>query len=264
MRRSSEVPIFASLVLAVAVQWACLIATCVAAPPADLRTVATAHYVIHTDIPDAALVEDLGRRMDVMYDQYAEQLRDFHPAADAPPFTADLFLHRDRYAALTRFAGPNSGGVFVAGRRPFLAAYLDGQDRDPLRRTLQHEAFHQFAYFTISRRLPVWLNEGLAQVFEEGIWAGDHFLLGQVPPRRVRQLQVDLDHHKLAPLDKFLATTPQAWSDTLRRDALAGGHRVQPRLGGRPVPDLRGPARRPPPVRRLPPPTARAGRRRSR
>ena len=48
-----------------------------------------------------------------------------------------------------RFAGdrlpPNTGGVFIPSRG-CLAAYLEGQGRDALRRTLQHEAFHQFTY----------------------------------------------------------------------------------------------------------------------
>ena len=62
----------------------------------------------------------------------------------------------------------STGGIFLPGRN-VLAAFLGTQGRDALRRTLQHEAFHQFAYVSISDRLPIWLNEGMAQYYEEGL-----------------------------------------------------------------------------------------------
>ena len=158
---------------------------------APLRVIRTAHYVIHTDIADGPVVDDIARRMDVMYGLYAEQLSEFRPAADdAPPLPVYLFAERSRYVTFTRALGANTAGLFVAGRQSFLTSYLGGQGRDALRRALQHEAFHQFAYFRISRHLPIWLNEGLAQVYEEGIWTGKSFLLGQVPPWRMRPAAV--------------------------------------------------------------------------
>jgi len=87
-----------------------------------------------------------------------------------------------------------------------------------LRRTLQHEAFHQFAYNAISKNVPVWLNEGLAQVFEEGIWTGDHFWLGQAPPRRIRQLQADTKAGRLIDFEKLMSLTPEQWSANLAGD----------------------------------------------
>ena len=193
-----------------------------AAAPAVLRVVATAHYRIHTDVPDAALIADLGREMDIIYGQYGKQLSDFRPPADAPPLPVYLFAQRDRYTSFSRFAGANTGGIFVGGLHPFLASYVDGQTHDELRQALRHEGFHQFAYFAISRHLPVWLNEGLAQVFEEGIWTGQSFLLGQVTPRRILQLRSDRDRHTALSIQKLMAITPMGWADTLRRDANAG------------------------------------------
>ena len=80
-------------------------------------------------------------------------------------------------------------GVFMPHRR-LLAAFVEGVGRDGVRRTLQHEAFHQFAHETFGPNVPVWLDEGLAQVFEEAVWTGNGFVVGQVPPRRVRQLSL--------------------------------------------------------------------------
>jgi hypothetical protein len=68
----------------------------------------------------------------------------------------------------------------------------------------------------ISPNLPVWLNEGLAQVFEEGIFTGREFVLGQVPPRRLRQLQSDFASGRFIPFSKILWMDDDAWSDNLR------------------------------------------------
>ncbi len=154
----------------------------------------TNHYRIRTDV-DPGLAADLGHRMDVMFEEYSRRLVDFSPSDSDRLFNVYVFEHRDEYLDYTHHLFPNTGGIFIAGRS--LAAFLEGQGPDQLRRTLQHEAFHQFAYSAIGKNLPVWLNEGLAQVFEEGIYDGRVFRIGQVPPRRVRQLQYDVDHNKL-------------------------------------------------------------------
>ena len=186
---------------------------------ASMPVVRSTHYIIHTDIADPDFVDDLAKRMDVMYGLYAEQLSEFRPPADAPPLPVYLFAQRSRYVTFTWAAGPNTAGLFVAGPHPFLTSYLGGQGRDALRRVLQHEAFHQFAYLTVSRHLPIWLNEGLAQVFEEGIWTGKSFLLGQVPPWRAGQLQFDANHFKLVPVATLVDVTPEAWANVRRTDA---------------------------------------------
>ncbi len=133
-----------------------------------------------------------------------------------------LFQRRDSYMGFTRLGGSNTGGVFVASPFPYLASFLEGQGRDELRRTLQHEAFHHFAYYAISKNIPTWLNEGLATDFEEGIWTGKSFLMGQIPPRRVRQLHSDITGGALVPLVDFLNITPEQWAQTLRHDLSKG------------------------------------------
>jgi hypothetical protein len=106
-----------------------------------------------------------------------------------------------------------------------LCAFLDGQGLSSLRRTLQHEAFHQFADLVFESRLPPWLNEGLAQLFEEGIWTGQGFLLGQVPPWRVRQLAADLhgelDGH-LIPFSELMNRTHPEWNKVLNFNPRGG------------------------------------------
>lgn len=149
-----------------------------------------------------------------MHEEYERRLMRFSGQIERPRVDAYLFK---RQADYLRFAGEemrSTGGVFIPSRN-VLAAFHDGQGRDTLRRTLQHEAFHQFAANSIAYPLPMWVNEGMAQYFEEGLWTGDGFVIGQVPPRRVRQLQSDIRAGRLIDFQKFMNVSPQEWSQAL-------------------------------------------------
>lgn len=204
--------------------FAALLALCAAVARAgDVRTLETRHYRLHTDVADD-LAQDLARRLDAMHDEYATRLARFAPAAsssDAPKFDCYVYERRRDYAKLTQDRMPNSGGIFMPSRR-LLAAFLEEQGRDTLRRTLQHEAFHQFSFEYLAPDLPVWANEGMAQVFEEGLWTGSGFRLGQVPPRRLRQLQRDMRAGRLLPFDAFVALTHEDWARRMRDRDLGG------------------------------------------
>jgi hypothetical protein len=201
-----------------------LVVLCISAShslAADLKVIQTKHYVLRTDV-DNKLADDLDKRLDGMYEEYARRLSEFtSPNDDAKPFDVYVFTSRSDYMKLTKNRLANSGGVFLPDENK-LAAFLDGQGRDAVRRTLQHEAFHQFAYRSISSKLPPWLNEGLAQLFEEGIWTGRSFVLNQVPPRRTRQLQADIREKRIVPFTEFLPMTLDEWNETLRADVERG------------------------------------------
>lgn len=182
-----------------------------------MSVVLTDHYRIHTDLPDD-LAEELSKRMEAMYGEYERRFASFRPDdGQRPRLEAFLFRTQDEYVKFTDAKLKNTGGVYMPHRN-LLAAFLEGQGRDSLRRTLQHEAFHQFAFNNISVNLPVWLNEGLAQMFEEGIWSGNSFSIGQAPPRRIRQLQADMNDRKIIDFQELLALTPEQWALNLTRD----------------------------------------------
>ncbi len=191
-----------------------------ASSAADLRTLRSAHYLVHTDL-EPALAEDLAKRLDAMHDEYARRLGAFSAIDPSEKFEVYLFAHRADYMRLTQSRYPNTGGIFMP-QRNLLAAYLQGQGRDGLRRAIQHEAFHQFAHAAISPNIPTWLNEGMAQYFEEGIWTGAQFTFGQVPPRRLRQLQHDLREKQIVPFTTMLGMTNETWETILTTDADRG------------------------------------------
>jgi hypothetical protein len=179
---------------------------------AQMRVLTTNHYTIHTDV-EPTLAQDLAKRMDVMFDEYSRRLEEFHPPQSDRLFDVYIYQHHGEYLHYTQNRFPNTGGVFIANKA--LAAFLEGQGRDSLRRTLQHEAFHQFAYSAIGPGLPVWLNEGLAQIFEEGIYDGERFSIGEIPPRRIRQLQEDIRANHIVDFRTFMTTSDQHWAENL-------------------------------------------------
>lgn len=172
----------------------------------------TRYYRVHTDV-ERDLARDLCARLDAMADEYGRRLSNFGAKADQR-FEVHIFRRQQDYLDFTQNRFPNTGGVFMSSRNT-LAAFLEGQGRDGLRRTLQHEAFHQFAHTRIGGDIPVWLNEGLAQVFEEGVFDGRRFLVGQAPPRRIRQLQHDMKNSRLTDFRTFLNLSNGAWQQNL-------------------------------------------------
>jgi hypothetical protein len=174
-------------------------------------TLSTSHYEIHTDL-DPALATELALRMDAMYDEYARRFAAVPHPLRPKLLHAYLFRWRADYLDLVGPAYRNTAGLFMPSRN-LLAAFLEGQGPEALRRTLQHEAFHQFAYVALGPDLPPWLNEGLAQLFEESRWNGDRFEMYQVPARRARQVEADLRAGRWLDVRDLIALTPDDWSD---------------------------------------------------
>lgn len=188
----------------------------------QLRLIKSRHYEIHTDLqPEFA--DDLARRMDAIFEEYGKRLNDFQPPAPAPALAVYLFSKHDDYTRLTHTE--HSGGIFIANgpRGSFLAGHLEDEGRDGLRRILQHEGCHQFTYSAIGSNIPVWLNEGIAELFEDAIWTGDGFRLGEVAPRRVRQLQADIRARTLVDFKSFVRMSHEQWNQdvTTKPDAAA-------------------------------------------
>lgn len=184
------------------------------ATEAKLTRYQTRHYSLNTDV-EPELARDLATRLDAMYDEYARRLNAFGQPQENKRYDVYVFKRRIDYMKFIDDRVPNSGGVFIPSR-DILAAYLEGQGRDAMRRTLQHEAFHQFAHSVVSPDLPPWVNEGMAQLFEEGIWTGEKFIVEQVPPRRLRQLKNDLQNDRLIGFEDFVTMDHPTWGKSMR------------------------------------------------
>lgn len=168
----------------------------------------TPYYVIHSDL-DRETLREAAARMTAMAEEYHQRTKDFgRTVRRRLPFV--LFAERADYEA----AGgqPGSSGMYT-GRALIADGSLAGSPH--FWRVIQHEGFHQFAHTTISSRLPVWVDEGLAEYFAHGVWTGDGFVTGVIPPGRARKVQAMVRAEKLLPFERMIAMDRDAWNGAL-------------------------------------------------
>jgi hypothetical protein len=148
------------------------------------QKVVTRNYVIYTTISDPEIVASVGQLMEGALAQY----RRLAPAV-APsdrPMECYLFQSRNQWANFTKgqtgadaavYLQINRGGYTVGD---WYVAYFIG-DVGTLS-VAAHEGWHQFVARHFESRLPPFLEEGLACMFEEVYWGeGKRPALGPLP-----------------------------------------------------------------------------------
>src|SRR5262249_54816475 len=79
-------------------------------------------------------------------------------------------------------------------------------------RTMAHEAFHaylaNFVFPPSQGDVPRWLNEGLAQIFEEAALEGGALRVGQVESARLEKAQAAVRNGELVSLPELLRSSP--------------------------------------------------------
>jgi hypothetical protein len=80
-------------------------------------------------------------------------------------------------------------------------------------RTLYHEAFHaylaNFVYPSSEATVPLWLNEGLAQVFETAFVEAGELRVGHADKDRLARMQAALKKNEVLPLTELLRSGPK-------------------------------------------------------
>jgi hypothetical protein len=206
---SPNVPLFRWLTLAV------VLLGVVPARGEDLREIETPYYTIHTDLDDDS-VREAAVRLTRMAEAYHDRTRDFAGVIDHK-FPFFLYRHEQDYLDAGGLAG--TAGVFVyrpGNGQGVLMAFAGKRATQDTWHTVQHEGFHQFAHAVIGGQLPPWLDEGLAEYFGEGIFTGDGFLTGAVPPWRLERLKSEIkgdgeDGAKAKSLQQIMALDANQW-----------------------------------------------------
>ncbi len=163
----------------------------------------TRYYFMYTDL-DLDTTREAYIRMDAMAEEYRRRTRGFRGSVRAKmPFY--LFSKRQDYY---NSGGPvGTGGVFMGSKLMAVASSRGGRTWH----VVQHEGFHQFARAAIGGQIPAWLNEGLAEYFGEGVFTGDGFVFGFVPPHRLRALKQYIRTNKLKPFSEMMSMSYQKW-----------------------------------------------------
>jgi hypothetical protein len=184
-----------------------------AAGQSRLKVYPSTYYDVHSDLGEAVVREAI-LRSDLMVREYSQRTRGFagRLTRRLPLY---LFSNPKDYAAAG--ALPGSVGTFQAAPNGDgkLLVLVGARPTEQTWRTLQHEGFHQFVHAVIGGDVPVWVNEGLAEYFAEGVFTGDDYVTGVVHPGRLRELKRLLEERKVRPLAQIMTTGLDEWNSSL-------------------------------------------------
>jgi hypothetical protein len=183
------------------------------------------HYWVKTDLP-AEQANTLAQHLNLMHEEYAAHLASL-PARAPTPLNVLLFADREDYLETLRLRygvhAAGTGGMFFVNPSGTALALWTG-DLSPRRalHVLRHEGFHQFAYSRFGTDLPLWVNEGLAELFGASVVVEGSLLVGQSSARMLDDVKSAIELGTYEPFDRMLAMTPKQWSEALENDTAAG------------------------------------------
>jgi len=175
--------------------------------PKKLPRYQTKYYVLYTDL-DKDMVREASARITSMAEEYHRRTKGF-AGVIRKRFPFYLYRNPGDYMNHPRVI-PGSAGVYTGTSLVAIAPRPGGGWR-----VVQHEGFHQFAHKMIRGRLPVWLNEGLAEYFGEGIWTGDRLVVGVINPGRLARVQTHIKNGQLLKMQQMLTMPHREWNSGL-------------------------------------------------
>ncbi|MEM7627250.1 MAG: DUF1570 domain-containing protein [Planctomycetota bacterium] len=174
-------------------------------------------YVLHTNLTREEALE-YGEHMDLIFREYTKR---FAVLRGDNRQKQNLYLLRTRgdyIATMAEFGIPAqaSGGMFFWGPRGSgLSTWTEGLSRNQVFSTLQHEGFHQFAHSKLGHRLPLWVNEGLAEYFGSAIVVKNRVRLGVVDEDRIKKIRAALENDSALGFGELLYTTSDQWHNNM-------------------------------------------------
>lgn len=170
----------------------------------ELKTYKTRYYVLRTDL-EADAVAEATLRITLLAEEYQRRTRDFSGRVNqALPF----YLYSDARDYYDAGGLKGSAGVFTGDK---LMAIANPQQPSMTWRVVQHEGFHQFAHAAIGD-IPPWANEGLAEYFGFGLFTGDDFYVGAIPPVQLVWLKKLIGDKQLPTLAEMMRLEPEKWN----------------------------------------------------
>lgn len=171
----------------------------------------TDHYEILTTVQQPLMLRTIPGFVESAHRGYNDQLA--QPIRTSSRFTIYLFADRQQWEDFTYSFAGDQASLFTKIKTG--AYYLNGTcvvyDIGP-RRTLAaigHEGWHQFNSRHFKYRLPSWLDEGVAMLFEASIYEQGLFRFDPAANlQRLGALKKTLDGGRQIPLDVLVTTSP--------------------------------------------------------
>ncbi len=177
------------------------------------------HYRILSDLsPEETRL--YGRHLDLMYEEFTRRLAGIPQQAPEIPFVLMFARQADYLAVMRTTYGINatgSGGMFfITPRGAALAFFVESLPQTRVFHVIQHEGFHQYAHSRFAGRLPIWVNEGLAEFFGESIVVDGRVIVGQASPRAVASVKDAIDRGATVDFLRMLTMTTDQWNANVR------------------------------------------------
>lgn len=171
----------------------------------------TEHYLIYTTLLSPLMLSQVPGFMESCYQGYTGQMS--NAAVSGAPMTVYLFADRSQWEAFTvNFAGEQAA---VYKKIKSGAYYLDGAcvayniGIEKTFSVLGHEGWHQFSGRHFSYRLPSWLDEGAAMMFEVNSYKeGFYYFEPDRNMYRLAPLKMALIENKMMPLSLIISLNP--------------------------------------------------------
>jgi hypothetical protein len=171
----------------------------------------TTHYQIFTTMLDPAMLRRIPEFMESAYQAYKTQLSEAVEAQTG--LTIYLFAGRRQWERFTKDFTGDQARTFC--RIKAGAYYHNGScvayDIGPARTlaVLGHEGWHQFSDKHFKFRLPSWIDEGIAMLFEASdAESGTFQLAPEKNAYRLNSLRRTLDNGSMIPLRELIASNP--------------------------------------------------------
>jgi hypothetical protein len=185
----------------------------------------TTHYEIFTTLLEPSILQKSTGLIESAYKAYNLQLPE--PVETKIKFIIYLFADRRQWEDFTNnFAGEQAeifrrikAGAYC--HNGVCVAYDIGVERTFS--VLAHEGWHQFSSRHFRFRLPSWLDEGVAMLFETQISEDGTFVFEPAKNTyRLNALKKTLSKDRMVPLSKLIATTPGDVLATDQTEAVMG------------------------------------------
>jgi hypothetical protein len=180
-------------------------------PYSDGLIIETQHYRVHTTMLEPLMLKQVPAFVEAVWKQYQNQLPVAVESKDK--FTLYLFKDRSQWEDFTKkFTGDQwpiylkikKGAYFLNGA---CVAYNIG--RSKTFSVIGHEGWHQFCNKYFKYRLPSWLDEGIAQLFEQSDFEQGWFVFTPAKNlQRLGALKLTLQNNRLIPLRELISLNP--------------------------------------------------------
>lgn len=172
--------------------------------PEQGRTILTEHYALHTTIEDPHFLSELSRSMEDTHALYRRLAPLSRPQRQLHAY---IYAYRDEWAEYTEATAGALAPVYLQIHRggyahgEVFATFFHGHPQTLA--VCRHEGWHQYVAIGFIQRLPPFIEEGLATLFEAGFEDDD---VARPLPNGTRQLRLSeaLRRRRAWPLRELL------------------------------------------------------------